>query len=780
MSSIEKIRVYLNEHGSGKATDIARSLGCPRKAVNSTLYYNKDVFKKNLFNQWELIDTTDNLPGQAVQEGLVKEYRPERSIFVENIDLVERITELLKKHSSLSVRTIADHLDEQRSIVTRRLHSFQSIFEKTADNEWRTKSDYVSNGTGENADSTTLSEPEEAELIPRAKLDENYNPSQKVVIEASLDRSFLVLASPGTGKTYTLVERLVYAITNSVKKVNAGEFLVLSFTRAAVGEIRERIACAIANGAPTSLRYVQVKTFDAYATWLLNDGGYDVADKTYDSRILLLTKELKNVSLRQLTARIDRSRYLFVDEIQDLVGVRADMVFELIKRILSSKGSVTLLGDPHQSLNEYQIRAAQTNSSEFLAEVNSFLTENLECFELEESHRFETPEMKSLAANAKAILDNGQLAAKDKINLLVELIPEITQEQLIKSFKNGSIDALLCRSNAEVFQWINWLEGQGNTCTVNAGAIGRPWPAWLGRAIMHYQSAVMTREQLLNRLSSNMGDGLAPTEEELDGFLLSERLVRRNIINLEELAFRLKYLSPAKKGDEADNGLVVSTVHKAKGLEYKNVVVIQPSQKNITDEEVRVLYVAITRAKSSITLLPISKIPFNGYRKKGHGGHYRFTKDEVKFNQILGLEDFDLETLFITAESGVDDASLVKYLSSCSAVSNFIIQSSDKVNDLDHHYALYMLAPSEKIRICSVSEALRKDINAMSLTKENGEWKPLYGELGAKIDCENICNYQTIVHPMQSSILARHIGPSGIMVFPIIQGFYPLSRATGD
>ena len=140
MSSIEKIRVYLNEHGSGKATDIARSLGCPRREVNSILYYNKDLFNKNQFNQWELIDVIDNLPGHAVQEALVKEYRPERSIFVKNIDLVERITELLKKHSSLSVRTIADHLAEPRSEVTRRLHSFQGFYPdytdgcKTAEN----------------------------------------------------------------------------------------------------------------------------------------------------------------------------------------------------------------------------------------------------------------------------------------------------------------------------------------------------------------------------------------------------------------------------------------------------------------------------------------------------------------------------------------------------------------------------------------------------------------------------------------------------------------------
>jgi hypothetical protein len=59
-------------------------------------------------------------------------------------------------------------------------------------------------------------------------------------------------------------------------------------------------------------------------------------------------------------------------------------------------------------------------------------------------------------------------------------------------------------------------------------------------------------------------------------------------------------------------------------------------------------------------------------------------------------------------------------------------------------------------------------------------WGNKYGVAGALLDIGEGCNFQTIVHPMQSPILARHLGPAGIMVFPIIQGFYPLSRATGD
>ncbi len=774
MTAIAEVHQYLNKNPWAKVKDISRSLRLSRKATSKLLHYNPATFQKNELNRWSLCDQTHIGTLIDVASKLPPAITEENSIIVDNLDLVERIKDLLKINTGLRVSEIGTRLDANRRLVSLTLNSYKNVFDKTVANRWAIRSDYLDNSTGPDADFTVIGvDALPISRLPVATFKEKDNPPQHAVIKASLDRNFLVLAPPGTGKTYTLIERLVYAITKSSGEVDAGELLVLSFTRAAVGEIRERIAKAIVNGAPNSLRYVQVKTFDAYATWLLNDGGYDIAGKTYDARIQLLTGELKSVRLRQVTDRIGRSRYLFVDEIQDLVGVRADMVFEMVKRILASKGSVTLLGDPHQSLNDYQIRGNQTDSSEFLEKVQSHLAGGLEQLELEESHRYETSEMKQLAAAAKKLLDNSSLTAAEKLNLLVKLIPKVTQEELIKNFKNESTNALLCRKNSEVYQWFNWHQEQGNKCTVNAGAIGRPWSAWIGQAIMHYQSDVITHEQLLNRLSSNGDDGLAPAEEELDEFFLNEPLMRRNTINLEDLAFRLKYLSPAKKGDEAANSLILSTVHKAKGLEYKNVVAIQPSPKNITDEEVRVLYVAITRAKRSISMLPKNATPFSGWIKRRKGGHLGYTEDGIKYLQVIGLEDFDLESLFINEQGGVDNTNLENYLLAYQEEKNYSIRPQGCNAENDHNYALYLNSSLGPVRLCAVGEKMKISLDAMA-------WGNEYAEDGALLDLGSGCRYQTIVHPMKSPILSRMIGPAGIMVFPLIQGFYPLSRATGE
>ncbi|ABG42601.1 Superfamily I DNA and RNA helicases-like protein [Paraglaciecola sp. T6c] len=760
---------------------LASDLNENRGKINSILHSRTNIFHKNSDNQWGVIEKEQSDTTSKFLDDYPAKKNVSVTIVVENIDLVERIKDELKKTPNQKPRSLSGSLNEPRQLVTRTLHSYQDVFTKGEDNRWSIKADYVDNTRDPDADLEDV-RPDEVSVgrLPVADFKEQDKPPQQAVIEARLDRSFLVLAPPGTGKTHTLIERLVYAITKSYREVDAGELLVLSFTRAAVGEVRERISKAIKDGAPSSLRYVQVKTFDAYATWLLNDGGYDIAGQTYDARIQLLTEKLETVELSQVTDRIGRSRYLFVDEIQDLVGVRADMVFELVKRILARKGSVTLLGDPHQSLNDYQIKENQTDSAEFLQKVQDHLSGGLEQFELKESHRYETSEMKQLAADAKLILDNLGITAEDKFSALVKLIPDISQEQLIEKFNSESVDALLCRSNGEVFRWLNWHQEQGNSCTVNAGAIGRPWPAWIGEAVMHYQQEVITYQNFISRVHSNVSASTIPSESELDNFLNNERLVRHNVINLDELAFRLKYLSPAIKGDSSEKGLIVSTVHKAKGLEYKNVVAIQPSQNNITDEEVRVLYVAITRAKKSISLLPKKQVPFGGYMKRGWGGHYRYSQNGTKFNQILGVEDFNLEALFILENGSVDQEALVNYLSCYKENHRFIIRAVSRNKELDHNYCLFMLTGNKSVKICAVSGPLQKDLNAMSLKKENDQWVAAYGDGGAMMNLGGGLNYQTIVHPIQSPILARHIGPAGVMVFPLIQGFFPLSRATGE
>ena len=63
----------------------------------------------------------------------------------------------------------------------------------------------------------------------------------------SLRGQLLVAAAAGSGKTAVLVERLIQRITDPEEAVDVDRFLVVTFTKAAANEMRERIGKALDN-----------------------------------------------------------------------------------------------------------------------------------------------------------------------------------------------------------------------------------------------------------------------------------------------------------------------------------------------------------------------------------------------------------------------------------------------------------------------------------------------------------------------------------------------------
>ena len=59
------------------------------------------------------------------------------------------------------------------------------------------------------------------------------------------DRSLLVAAAAGSGKTAVLVERIIQMIGDEQRPVDLDQLLVVTFTNAAAAEMKERIGAAI-------------------------------------------------------------------------------------------------------------------------------------------------------------------------------------------------------------------------------------------------------------------------------------------------------------------------------------------------------------------------------------------------------------------------------------------------------------------------------------------------------------------------------------------------------
>ena len=194
--------------------------------------------------------------------------------------------------------------------------------------------------------------------------------SQMDVIMRGSGERVLVTAGPGSGKTFTLVKRVARLVASGIRP---SEMLVMSFTRAAVTEVAGRIR-GDCEGVSEEDTARMVRTFDSWATALLrDDGGYgaDVLDDMdYTDRIEAATALVG--SRPEVIAGV---RHLVVDEVQDLVGVRADLVLALIRSLPATCG-VTLLGDPCQALYDYQVdgEAGEMDSDGFRAseEVSGF------------------------------------------------------------------------------------------------------------------------------------------------------------------------------------------------------------------------------------------------------------------------------------------------------------------------------------------------------------------------------------------------------------------------
>ena len=74
----------------------------------------------------------------------------------------------------------------------------------------------------------------------------NWSAEQKNVIEAR-GSSLLISAAAGSGKTAVLVERIIGLITDPEDPVSLDQLLVMTFTRAAADEMRERIGKALSD-----------------------------------------------------------------------------------------------------------------------------------------------------------------------------------------------------------------------------------------------------------------------------------------------------------------------------------------------------------------------------------------------------------------------------------------------------------------------------------------------------------------------------------------------------
>ena len=134
-----------------------------------------------------------------------------------------------------------------------------------------------------------------AEAVKRSTNDYIEITAPDPIISAPVDSHIILNSGPGTGKTYTIIQRLIYILSNDL--CPAEEIYILCYTRSAKRVIETKLEQAVTDGViPPAAKNICILTFDSYATYFLmamkeqgviteNIEGYD-----YNGRIKLFNK----------------------------------------------------------------------------------------------------------------------------------------------------------------------------------------------------------------------------------------------------------------------------------------------------------------------------------------------------------------------------------------------------------------------------------------------------------------------------------------------------------
>ncbi len=174
-----------------------------------------------------------------------------------------------------------------------------------------------------------------------------WTEEQKKVIDLR-DRNILVAAAAGSGKTAVLVERILSRITDPVDPVSVDELLIVTFTKAAAAQMRDRIGQALRQRlleTPenihlqrqlTLLHYAQITTIDSFCNHVVRSH-FDELDMDPDFRIgdegelKLIRGDLIRQLLEDQYALGDPEFYQFVETVA--TGKTDDGIEEWIEKL---------------------------------------------------------------------------------------------------------------------------------------------------------------------------------------------------------------------------------------------------------------------------------------------------------------------------------------------------------------------------------------------------------------------------------------------------------------
>lgn len=424
---------------------------------------------------------------------------------------------------------------------------------------------------------------------------------QLSVVEAGPDRRLVVSAGPGSGKTATLLARARWLETQGGVAPGT-EIVILSFSRAAIEVLSER------SGAGKETGTLPIRTFDSFASLILTSVAHRVDGLDYEGRIEAATAVLSSDG--SVVPLVDSLRHVLVDESQDIVGRRAEFVLALLKRVCRDEShGCTVFGDAAQGIYGFDLDEGDIPTLE--ASIKSEIT-SIESLSMTKNYRTQSPHIRSRIDELGGLLRSADPAkgrelwrrVQDEIFLDSEK-GWISYSEAVEVVK-GELGllrerrlAILCRTNLEVLKVGSELRAAGIDVRVQHRAQDRGAGAWLAEAVGEARSTSTGVTEAIARTATSRFP--AP----VDALVRLRRagITQNDSINLSLLADKIRYgTCPESLIAMNDGQVTVSTVHRAKGLEFDVVMLAKPGREPIDDflDETKVLFVGYSRAREAI------------------------------------------------------------------------------------------------------------------------------------------------------------------------------------
>jgi ATP-dependent DNA helicase RecQ len=437
-----------------------------------------------------------------------------------------------------------------------------------------------------------------------ARLFGSLNPSQLRIIYDKISSRIVVAAGPGSGKTKVLVHKLASLLL--LEEVKNDQLLMLTFSRAAATEFKSRLLNLIGNVA----QYVEIKTFHSYAFDLLGLVG-DIENSkgiVAQASEKILSGEIEPNRITKTVLVIDEAQDIDINEynlIQALSSINPDM-------------RVILVGDDDQNI--YGFRGSDSKfMAEFIDKAGATKYELVQNFRSgQRIVSFSNSWIAQVSGRLK--LTPIQSVLKDEGVVYNIFFPNgvNTSSAVETVLKNELIGttAILTRTNEEA-EHIHAL-------LVNRGRRSKLIQTNDGFSLANiYELRVFHAELLRDRSSPSISEDewidvrqfFRNRFSEVKHYKTLVEIINRFSIvnpNSKYISDWEMYLKESRLEDfvtvESDM-IIVSTMHKAKGREFDNVFIQSGEHQYLSNEDKRLLYVGLTRAKSKLTI-SCSKDPF--------------------------------------------------------------------------------------------------------------------------------------------------------------------------